>query len=75
MLAQQFDAFGGVVPYLRSDNARAENGSHARPFRRVGLGLFWLAVALIVLVRIICFSTAQTAGFASVESAPQVNVR
>lgn len=75
MLAQQFDAYGSVVPYLRSDSPRAESGSRARPRRRAGLGLFWLAVALIMLVRIACFSTVQTSGFASVEGARQVDVR
>lgn len=75
MLAQQFDAYGSVVPYLRNDNPRAESGARARPRRRVGLGLFWLAVALIVLARIACFSTAQTSGFASVEGARQVDIR
>lgn len=75
MLAQQFDAYGSVVPYMRNDDRRAESGSRARPRRRVGLGLFWLAVALIVLVRITCFSTGQTSGFASVERARQVDIR
>ena len=75
MLAQQFAAYGSVVPYLRNDDRRAESDSRARPRRRVGLALFWLAVALIVLVRIACFSTAQTSGFAGVEGARQVGVR
>lgn len=75
MLAQQFDAFGDVVPYLRSHRARAESGSGARRRGRIGLGLFCLAVVSIVLVRIACFSTAQTSGFANVESARQLDVR
>ena len=75
MLAQQFDAYGGVVPYMRNDNARAERGSGARRRGRVGLGLFCVAVTLIVLARIACFSTAQTSGFANIESARQVDVR
>lgn len=75
MLAQQFDAYGSVVPYMRNDDRRAESGSRRRPRRRVGLGLFWLAVVLIVLVRITCFSTGQTSGFASVEGARHVDVR
>lgn len=75
MVAQQFDAYGSVVPYLRNDRPRAESGSRARPRSRVGLGLFWLAMAVIVLVRMACFSTVQTAGFASVEGARQVDVR
>lgn len=75
MLAQQFDAFGSVVPSMRNDDRRAESGSGARSRGRVGLGLFWLAMALIVLVRIACFSTVQTSGFASVEGARQINVR
>lgn len=75
MLAQQFDAYGGVVPYMRDDNARAKRGSGARRRGRVGLGLFCVAVALIVLARIACFSTAQTSGFANIESARQVDVR
>jgi hypothetical protein len=75
MLAQQFDAYGGVVPYLRKDNTRVESVSGARRRARVGAGLFCLAVALIVLARIACFSTAQTSGFANVESARQVDVR
>ena len=75
MVAQQFDAYGSVVPYLRNDRPRAESGSRARPRKRVGLGLFWLAVALIVLVRIACFSATQTSGFAGIEGARQVDVR
>lgn len=75
MLAQRFDAYGGVVPYLRNDSPRAESGSGARRRGRVGPILFWLAVALIVLARIACFSTAQTSGFANVEGARQVEVR
>jgi hypothetical protein len=75
MLAQQFDAYGGIVPYVRNDSARAESGSRARPRRRIGLGLFCLAVVLIVLARIVCFSTAQRSGFANVESARQMDVR
>ena len=75
MLAQQFDAYGGVVPYLRNDNTRVESGSGARRRARVGAGLFCLVVALIVLARIACFSTAQSSGFANIESARQVDVR
>jgi len=75
MLAQQFDAYGGVVPYLRNDNARAESGSGTRRRGRIGLALFCLAVALIVLARVFCFSTTQPSGFANVEGARQVNVR
>jgi hypothetical protein len=75
MSAQQFDAFGGVVPYLRNDRSRVESGSRARPRRRVGPALFWLAVVLIVLVRTACFSTVQTSGFAGVEGARQIEVR
>ncbi|MGN6308329.1 MAG: hypothetical protein ACTHNN_02085 [Xanthobacteraceae bacterium] len=74
-MAQQFDAYGSVVPYMRNENARVETGVRVRPRRRVGLTLFWLAVVLIVLVRIACFSTAQTSGFAGVEGARQVDVR
>jgi hypothetical protein len=41
----------------------------------VGAGLFCLVVVLIVLARIVCFSTAQTSGFANVENALQVDVK
>ena len=75
MLAQQFDAYGGVVPYLRNDNTRVESGSGARRRARVGAGLFCLVVVLIVLARIACFSTAQSSGFANIENARQVDVR
>lgn len=75
MLAQQFDAYGSVVPYLRNDQRRAESGVRTRSRGRVGLGLFWLAVALIVLARVACFSTVQPSGFANVEGARQVDVR
>jgi hypothetical protein len=75
MLAQQFDAYGGVVPYLRKDNTRVESGSGARRRARVGAGLFCLVVVLIVLARIVCFSTAQTSGFANVENALQADVK
>jgi len=75
MLAQQFDAFGSVVPDQRNDSSRAESGSRARRGGRVGPALLWLAVALIVLARVACFATGQTSGFAGVEDARQVDVR
>lgn len=75
MLAQQFDAYGGVVPHVRNSRQRAESGSGARRRGRVGPGLFWLAVALILLARVACFSTEQASGFANVENARQTDVR
>jgi hypothetical protein len=75
MLAQQFDAYGDIVPYMRSDDRGTESGSGVHRRGRIGLSLFWLTVVLVVLVRIAYVSTAQSSGFANVEGARQAYVR
>jgi hypothetical protein len=75
MSARQFDVYGDVVPYPGRSDGGTTDGARARRRGRVAVGLFWLAVALIVLVRVVCFSTAQPSGFANIEGARKIEVR
>lgn len=75
MLAQQFDAYGDVVPSSRNDGRRPARAAGASRRARVGVALFWIAIVLIVLARVVWFSTAQPSGFADVERAHKIGVR
>ncbi|MGB3445354.1 MAG: hypothetical protein WBA48_01490 [Xanthobacteraceae bacterium] len=73
MLAERFDAYGGVVPHARNDDRRAVRPATART--RLALGLLWLALLAVVLLRIGGFAAERTAGFANVESPRQASTR
>jgi hypothetical protein len=75
MLAERFDAYGGVVPHARNDDLRAARATSARTGTRLALGLLWLTLLAVVLLRIGGFAAERTAGFANVGETKQVTAR
>lgn len=71
MSAQGYDAEGGVVPRAWSEGRRAG----AARGGRVGPVVLWLAVALIVLARMACFSAERAPATADAASARPVAIR
>ncbi len=70
MLAEWYDAEGGIVPRAWIGRRRAG----AARSRRVGPVVLWLVVALIVLARIACFSAERASEPAAASPRP-VDVR
>jgi hypothetical protein len=75
MLAERFDAYGGVVPHVRNDDRCTARATTARTGTRLALGLLWLTLLAVVLLRIGGFAAERTAGFANVESPRQASAR